>query len=91
MMVLPLTVPHCVTRDDEYKGFFIPAGSIIIVNAWSVLHDLDVFSEPETFKPERFIRDGCLDSSVRNPLKYAFGLGRRSASLFMTIASALHT
>ncbi|KAK7678432.1 hypothetical protein QCA50_018492 [Cerrena zonata] len=99
MMVLPLGVPHRVTRDDEYKGFFIPAGSTIIVNAWSILHDPDVFPEPENFKPERFIKDGRLDPSVRNPLEYAFGFGRRvcpgrhlsSASLFMTIASVLHT
>lgn len=30
----PLTVPHMSIQDDEYKGYLIPAGSIMIPNAW---------------------------------------------------------
>ena len=29
-------VPHMSTSDDEYKGYFIPAGTVIMPNAWSV-------------------------------------------------------
>ena len=28
--VTPMGVPHTLTRDDEYKGFFIPKGTTII-------------------------------------------------------------
>lgn len=28
--VSPLGLPHCVTRDDEYKGMHIPKGSIVM-------------------------------------------------------------
>ena len=30
MPVVPMGVPHKVTRDDEYRGFFIQQGTIII-------------------------------------------------------------
>ncbi len=30
----PLLIPHFCTADDHYNGFFIPANSVILVNAW---------------------------------------------------------
>lgn len=32
--VVPLGVSHCVTEEDEYKGYRIPAGTILVPNAW---------------------------------------------------------
>ena len=32
--VVPLPVPHRSIEDDEYRGYFIPQGSIIISNIW---------------------------------------------------------
>ena len=32
--VVPLGVPHRAIVDDEYNGYLIPAGAIIIANAW---------------------------------------------------------
>lgn len=32
--VLPIGVPHRVTEDDEYEGYHVPKGSIIIPNVW---------------------------------------------------------
>ncbi len=34
--VLPLSVPHCTTSDDELHGYFIPAGTVLIANTWYV-------------------------------------------------------
>ena len=28
-------IPHELTQDDEYRGFFIPKGSLVFANAWS--------------------------------------------------------
>ena len=34
--VVPLGVPHCTTDDDEFRGYFIPAGTMLIPNTWYV-------------------------------------------------------
>lgn len=32
--VVPLNVPHKSLEDDEYRGFFIPKGSLVVANIW---------------------------------------------------------
>ena len=32
--VLPLGVPHTTSSDDDYQGYFIPAGTNLIPNVW---------------------------------------------------------
>jgi cytochrome P450 len=34
--VVPLGVPHMATEDDEYCGYRIPKGAVLIANIWSV-------------------------------------------------------
>ena len=34
MSVTPLGLAHCTTEDDEFGGYFIPAGSIVMANIW---------------------------------------------------------
>ncbi|KZV89528.1 cytochrome P450 [Exidia glandulosa HHB12029] len=74
--IAPLT-PHCVTEEDEYEGMTIPKGSTVIANTWGILHDEETYPEPETFKPERFLKQGALDPDVLDPRNPAFGYGRR--------------
>lgn len=43
-----------------------------------MLQDPEVYERPEEFRPERFIRDGKIDTtSVRDSSAFAFGYGRR--------------
>ncbi|KAK7687641.1 hypothetical protein QCA50_008856 [Cerrena zonata] len=77
MPVAPIGMAHSVIRDDEYKGLFIPKGTMIIANQWAMLHDPDDYPEPERFNPDRFIRGGGLDPDVRSPTMISFGFGRR--------------
>jgi len=97
-MVTPCAVPHLTSEDDEYKGYFIPKGAVVVGNAWSLLHDPVEFPNPEEFRPDRFLKDGSLDPSVRDPETACFGFGRRICpgkamavnSLYTTIACILH-
>lgn len=98
--VTPLAVPHRLTHEDEYNGYRIPAGSIVVGNAWAMLHDERHFPEPSVFKPERFLlSDGRLNESMRDLVMPAFGFGRRIcpgkslayASLWASVSSVLCT
>ncbi|RPD61615.1 O-methylsterigmatocystin oxidoreductase [Lentinus tigrinus ALCF2SS1-7] len=94
----PLSLPHATTEDDELHGYFIPAGTVVFGSTWACMHDPEVYDEPDAFRPERFIRDGKLDPSVRDPADYVFGYGRRICpgrhfaddTMFINMASVLH-
>ena len=34
----PMGIPHAVIEDDECEGYFIPAGTVVFVNAWWVCY-----------------------------------------------------
>ncbi|KAJ7708648.1 cytochrome P450 [Mycena rosella] len=97
--VTPIAIPHFVSVDDDYRGYRIPAGSIVIGNTWAILHDENIYPDPHAFKPERFLLGGKLNPAVRDPEVAAFGFGRRmcpgrhmaTSTLFITIASMLAT
>ncbi|KAF8880683.1 cytochrome P450 [Infundibulicybe gibba] len=76
--ILPLAVAHSSTQDDEYDGYFIPKGSVIIGNTWAILHDPEEFPQPEQFRPERYLNaDGSPNLERRDPQAALFGFGRR--------------
>ncbi|PPQ87697.1 hypothetical protein CVT25_011464 [Psilocybe cyanescens] len=75
--VVPIAIPRLLTVDDEYKGYRLPAGSIVIPNAWAMLHNEDVYPDPFDFNPDRFMKDGKLNKSVRDPSHACWGFGRR--------------
>jgi hypothetical protein len=39
--------------------------------------DEEVYPDAESFKPERFIKDGDLNKAIRDPRDIVFGFGRR--------------
>ncbi|CAE6354303.1 unnamed protein product [Rhizoctonia solani] len=87
---LPLGFPHATTEDDEYRGYFIPKGSIVMSNIWAMTRDESIYASPERFDPDRFLDPDTPSAPV-------FGFGRRScpgnhyaeASLFIMFASML--
>ncbi|KAI1792486.1 cytochrome P450 [Ganoderma leucocontextum] len=74
---LPVGLSHANVSDDEFRGYFIPAGTVLIPNTWACMNDPEVYKDPDVFRPERFIRDGRLDTSARDPAAFVFGYGRR--------------
>ncbi|OSX56429.1 hypothetical protein POSPLADRAFT_1160025 [Postia placenta MAD-698-R-SB12] len=75
----PLGAPHALDEDDVYDGYFLPKGSIIIPNVWYMLHDPNIYPEPDVFKPERY---GGSDIEMKKVTDIAFGFGRRACPGF---------
>ncbi|KAG1798591.1 cytochrome P450 [Suillus plorans] len=66
---------HRATKDIIWNNCLIPAGATVIGNHWAILNDPEVFPEPQTFNPQRWIDDA---GRVRDDLKFfTFGFGRR--------------
>ncbi|CAN8293718.1 unnamed protein product [Cochlearia groenlandica] len=64
-------------HDVHVGTSLIPAGTIAMVNMWSITHDAKNWTDPEEFKPERFI-DGEDVNIMGSDLRLApFGSGRR--------------
>ena len=43
----------------------------------AMLHNEEVYPDPFMFNPDRFMKDGKIDKSVRDPAHACFGFGRR--------------
>jgi cytochrome P450 len=55
-----------------------------------MLRDPRDYPEPERFYPERFLKDGAINSDVRDPGTLFFGFGRRYVMrYYLTLASFL--
>ncbi|KAJ7888842.1 cytochrome P450 [Mycena leptocephala] len=96
--VTPIGIPHFLSVEDEYRGYRLPASSLVIANTWAILHDEVMYPDPYEFKPERFLLDGKPNPAIRNP-DAAFGFGRRmcpgrhmaTSSVWIAVASILAT
>ncbi|KAF7985952.1 hypothetical protein HWV62_43898 [Athelia sp. TMB] len=76
-VLLPFSAPHRSIADDVYKGYHIPAGTLVLPNTWAVLRDESAYPDAATFNPDRYLtKEGKLDPAVRDP-EAAFGYGRR--------------
>ncbi|KAJ7251361.1 cytochrome P450 [Mycena rebaudengoi] len=94
--VTPIGIPHAVAVEDTYRGYKIPAGSIIVPNTWAILYDEIAYPDPDKFNPDRFLLNGRLNPAVRDP-SLVFGFGRRvcpgrhmaQSTLWITVSSLL--
>ncbi|KAL1917646.1 uncharacterized protein VTP21DRAFT_4039 [Calcarisporiella thermophila] len=78
----PLGVPHATSDDDVYMGFSIPTNTNVILNIDAIHNDPLVYSNPNQFDPERFLRTrgtpGALPAKIPGVKEHwAFGAGRR--------------
>jgi len=76
-------MPHCTSEDDWYEGFFIPKGSVIMLNWWAIHFDPSIHAAPDNFEPERYL-DKPLPAAdyinVNDPYErdhFTYGAGRR--------------
>ncbi|KAF2660297.1 cytochrome P450 [Lophiostoma macrostomum CBS 122681] len=58
--------PHASTEDDHYEGYYIPAGTTILGNSWSINLNEEYYPNPHHFNPSRFL-DSALSEKARSP------------------------
>ncbi|OAY57485.1 cytochrome P450 84A1 [Manihot esculenta] len=94
---IPLLL-HETAEDTEVAGYYIPAKSRVIINAYAIGRDKNSWEDPDTFRPSRFLKDGVPDFKGNNFEFIPFGSGRRSCpgmqlglyALDLAVAHLLH-
>ncbi|XP_058772819.1 cytochrome P450 81E8-like [Vicia villosa] len=70
----PMLLPHVSLEDCTVGGFDVPRNTMLMVNAWAIHRDSDLWADPSSFKPERFESNRQADMHGFMP----FGMGRRA-------------
>lgn len=94
---IPFLVPRRAMEDTNFQGYHIPKDTQVLVNAWAIGRDPEVWDEPWSFKPERFL-DSTVDYKGQNYELIPFGAGRRMCAgvplahrmLHLILGSLLH-
>ncbi|KAM7254744.1 hypothetical protein ACFE04_019985 [Oxalis oulophora] len=97
--VLPFLVPRKATQDTSFMDYQIPKNTQVLVNVWAIGRDPDVWTDPWSFKPERFLNEKSnVDYKGLNYELIPFGAGRRMCAgvplahrmLHLILGSLLH-
>nr|XP_021513164.1 cytochrome P450 2S1 isoform X2 [Meriones unguiculatus] len=92
LALVPLGMPHTLTATTRFRGYTLPQGTEVFALIGSVLHDPEVFENPEEFNPGRFLdTDGRLRKhkaflpySLGKRVCLGEGLARAELWLFFT-------
>lgn len=97
---LPLLIHRYPRKSSNIGGYTIPKGTRVLINAWSIQRDHNVWENPLEFQPERFLDDPEKFDYHGNDFRYlVFGSGRRKCPgislgekmLCFILASFLHS
>ncbi|KAF8993102.1 cytochrome P450 [Cyathus striatus] len=70
--------PHLSEVDDEYNGYMIKGGTMVIPCTWNMHHNEEEFPDAYAFKPERWLEGDAENIHERIAEgHYLFGFGRR--------------
>ncbi|XP_058136272.1 cytochrome P450 2S1 [Dasypus novemcinctus] len=75
LALVPMGVPRTLTQTTRFRGYTLPQGTEVFPLLGSVLHDPEVFEQPEDFTPGRFLdKEGRFK---RHEAFLPFSLGKR--------------
>lgn len=72
---VPLLVPHEASEDSLVGGYHVPRHTMLVINAWAIHRDPEIWEDPTKFKPERF--EGWSGEGSQGYKLIPFGNGRR--------------
>ncbi|GAB4833656.1 hypothetical protein Ancab_031901, partial [Ancistrocladus abbreviatus] len=94
----PFLVPRKVDVDVDLCGFMVPKCAQVLVNAWAIGRDPNLWENPNSFEPERFM--GLeIDVKGQDFELIPFGAGRRIClglplairMIHLTLGSLIHS
>jgi cytochrome P450 len=74
----PLLLPHMAAAPCTVGGYYVPAGTELLLNAWGIHRDPAVWERPLEFEPERFLNSSSPDLNGHDFKYIPFGYGRRA-------------
>ena len=81
-------VPYLATKNFPVTpNYTVPKGSMIIPSCYPALHDPDVYPNPDTFDPERWI-SGDAESKIKNWLVFGAGAHDCLAKKYVPLSMA---
>ncbi|XP_071828683.1 cytochrome P450 2B19-like [Apostichopus japonicus] len=95
LILAPLGLAHEAERDLQLFGYDVPKGTLLVPNVGSLFMNPEMFPDPKTFKPERYIKDGHFEAV---PDVIPFSTGRRAClgeqlarmEIFLFLTNLLH-
>ncbi|CAH1778843.1 unnamed protein product [Owenia fusiformis] len=99
MSPAPLGFPHKTTCDTSLGQYKIPKDTQVWMNLWTAHHDPHYFTDPLTFKPDRFLdSDGKAYKLADVKALFPFGIGKRSCPgekigmdrIFLFVSNMMH-
>ncbi|KAI9493967.1 cytochrome P450 [Zychaea mexicana] len=80
--VIPMNLPHEVTKDFEYNGYLIPKGTAILASTYTLNLSEEFYDNPREFIPERYLYDKrplsvSVNANSQTRDQFVFGWGRR--------------
>ncbi|XP_038556820.1 cytochrome P450 2K1-like isoform X1 [Micropterus salmoides] len=90
--IVPMAVPHKISRDVTFQGYFIKEGTTVFPLLTSVLYDESEWETPHTFNPSHFLdeegkfvrRDAFMPFSAGRRVCLGLSLARMELFLFFT-------
>ncbi|KAG6819142.1 hypothetical protein H0H93_014943 [Arthromyces matolae] len=83
---IPFGVPHYSMEDDVYDGMFIPKGSMVLANARGMTWNENVYEDPFTFNPDRFLPKPQGRGEPHPPAFYGFGRRSEKEPICLVVA-----